>query len=151
MGNAGPREPHLAPGPLAEKLGLAAGMTLVALHAPDDYERWLAPLPERATVVRRPLPRPLLVHLFVARRTDLARELGSWRERLHPSGSLWVSWPKRAARITSDLTEDVVRELALPLGFVDVKVCSVSEVWSGLKLVIRRELREHDGKRHSYR
>ena len=136
-----PPAPSLSAGPLAAKLGVTAGTTLVVLHAPDDYERWLAPLPERVTVVRRPLPGALFVHLFFARRTDLARELAVWRELLHPSGTLWVSWPKRASRIATGLTEDQVRALALPLGFVDVNVCAVTEVWSGLKLVVRKELR----------
>ena len=146
-----PPAPSLAAGPLAAKLGVAAGTTLVVLHAPDDYERWLAPLPERVTVVRRPLPGALLVHLFFARRIDLARELPVWRERLDPNGTLWVSWPKRTSRIATDVTEDVIRALALPLGFVDVKVCAVTEVWSALKLVVRSELRASDGKRRPYR
>jgi hypothetical protein len=71
----------------------------------------------------------------------MAAWLGRLRPRLAPAGMLWASWPKRAARVTTDLTEDAIRELALPLGLVDVKVCAIDAVWSGLKLVIRRELR----------
>jgi len=141
MQRIGAPPPRLEPGALSEKLGLAENATLVALHAPDDYERWLAPLPPGATVVRRPLPGARLVHLFVARRTDLARELETWRARLDDTGALWISWPKRTSRVATDVTEDVVRAQALPLGFVDVKVCSVSETWSALKLVVRTELR----------
>jgi hypothetical protein len=81
------------------------------------------------------------VHLFVTRRAELAKALGSYRDRLEPDGFVWVSWPKKASKVPTDITEDVIREVALPIGFVDIKVCAVSEVWSGLKLVIRRELR----------
>ena len=79
---------------------------------------------------------------FVHRkREELAVELADWRRRLDPDGFLWVSWPKKSAQVPTDVTEDVVREIALPLGFVDVKVCAVTEVWSGLKLVVRKSLR----------
>ena len=117
------------------------GTTLVALGAPAEYRAWLAPLPAGARVVTRAPRSPRAVHLFRTRRAELARDLAAWRRRRDPDGFLWVSWPKRASKVATDVTEDVVRELALPLGFVDVKVCAVSEVWSGLKLVVRKELR----------
>jgi hypothetical protein len=81
------------------------------------------------------------VHLFVDRRAALKAQLEALRGRIGPAAALWISWPKKAAKVPTDLTEDTIRELALPLGFVDVKVCAVSEVWSGLELVIRKELR----------
>lgn len=81
-------------------------------------------------------------HLFHTRRADLATDLARARETLPDTAMLWVSWPKKAARVPTDITEDTVREIALPLGFVDVKVCAVDAVWSGLKLVIRKELRQ---------
>jgi hypothetical protein len=127
--------------PLWKKLGLGEGTTLVAVGAPAEYAAWLAPLPAGARIVARATRSPRAVHLFRTRRAVLARDLAAWRRRLVPDGFLWVSWPKRAAKLPTDLTEDVVRALALPLGFVDVKVCAVSEIWSGLKLVVRRELR----------
>lgn len=81
------------------------------------------------------------MHHFTSDRVELARWLPRYRERLDPDGMIWVSWPKRSSGVPSTVTEDVVRELALPLGLVDVKVCAVDETWSGLKLVIRREER----------
>jgi hypothetical protein len=83
----------------------------------------------------------LKVHLFTTRRAELQRALASYRSILKPTGMIWASWPKKSSRVPTDITEDVIREVALPLGFVDVKVCAVTEVWSGLKLVIRKELR----------
>ena len=82
-----------------------------------------------------------LVHLFATEQRVLRQQLQTLRERLRADAMLWVSWPKKAAKVPTDITEDVIRELALPLGFVDVKVCAVDEVWSGLKLVIRKSLR----------
>ena len=85
--------------------------------------------------------RPILVHCFVPRRRDLLTILETARARLKPDGAIGVSWPKKAARVATDITEDIIREIALPLGFVDIKVCAVSEVGSGPKLVIRKALR----------
>ena len=82
-----------------------------------------------------------LVHWFGDRRADLAKALQRCRDTLAPDAVLWVSWPKKASKLPTDITEDVIRELALPLGWVDVKVCAVNEVWSGLKLVVRKGLR----------
>lgn len=127
--------------PLARKLGLGVGETMVTVGAPADYLRWLAPLPAKAKVTSQVPESPHAVHLFTTSRAELARELAAWRTRLAENGYLWISWPKRVSKVPTDITEDVIRELALPLGFVDVKVCAVSEVWSGLKLVIRKELR----------
>lgn len=127
--------------PLVRKLGLAAGETLVTVRAPADYARWLAPLPAKAKITSEAPPSPHAVHLFTTSRAELARDLAAWRSRLAENGYLWISWPKRVSQVPTDVTENVIRELALPLGFVDVKVCAVSEVWSGLKLVIRKELR----------
>ena len=81
------------------------------------------------------------VHLFAIERSKLACALKTQRERLPSDALLWVSWPKKSAKVATDITEDTIRELALPLGWVDVKVCAVSEVWSGLKLVVRKTLR----------
>jgi hypothetical protein len=83
-----------------------------------------------------------LVHLFHTSRAALARDLTRLRKAMPDDGVLWVSWPKKAAKVASDITEDTIRELALPLGLVDVKVCAVDEVWSGLKLMIRRSERK---------
>ena len=87
-----------------------------------------------------------VVHVFTDRRAELQAQLDSARGRIAPAAALWVSWPKKASKVPTDITEDTIRELALPIGFVDVKVCAVSEVWSGLKLVIRKELRGQPGR-----
>lgn len=127
--------------PLARKLGIAAGSCIGVIDAPPGYADWVAPLPERAQVVAYPDPRAAIVHLFVVERTALAARLGEFRTTLGPAVAIWVSWPKKASKQPTNITEDVIRELALPLGLVDIKVCAVSEVWSGLKLVLRKELR----------
>lgn len=80
-------------------------------------------------------------HIFVSERAELASKLSILREQVAPDGQLWVSWPKQTARVPTDITEDTIREVARPLGFVDTKVCAIDETWSGLKLVIRKELR----------
>ncbi len=82
-----------------------------------------------------------VVHLFTAREAELQVYLQDLRRNLRPDATLWISWPKKAAKVPTDITEDTIRKVALPLGWVDVKVCAVSEVWSGLKLVVRKELR----------
>jgi hypothetical protein len=89
------------------------------------------------------------VQIFVRAKKDLARQLAVLRGKLRPEAAVWVSWPKKTANVPTTVTENAIREVALPLGFVDIKVCAVDEVWSGLKLVVRRELREHGtGKPH---
>lgn len=127
--------------PLAKKLGIVAGSRVVARGAPDGYRDWLAPLPEGVEFAPKVGPATDLVHLFVDRRTELGTRLAELRKTLRGDAALWISWPKKASKVPTDITEDTIRELALPLGFVDVKVCAVSEVWSGLKLVVRKELR----------
>lgn len=131
--------------PLARKLGILAGSRVASLNAPHEYLDWLAPLPEDVRFDAAVSTATDVVHLFVDRRAELAGQLDSLRSRIAPAAAVWVSWPKKAARVPTDVTEDVIREIALPLGFVDVKVCAVSAVWSGLKLVIRKELRGQPG------
>ncbi len=127
--------------PLARKLGLKPGMRACVLNAPDHYAELIAPEPKdiqwlgpRAGVLD-------FVHLFVLRETELARRLSRQMERIVSDGMIWISWPKKASKVKTDVTEDTVRKHALKLGLVDIKVCAVDEVWSGLKLVIRKENR----------
>ena len=127
--------------PLARKLGIATGSRVAALNAPHAYRDWLAPLPEGVRFEAGASAAVDVVHVFADRRAELAGQLADLRQRIAQDAAVWVSWPKKASRVATDVTEDTIRELALPLGFVDVKVCAVSEVWSGLKLVIRKELR----------
>jgi hypothetical protein len=127
--------------PLARKLGIRAGSRCLMLNAPDGYAAVLEPLPDSVQFESRAGPAIDIAQLFVTQRKELEAQLIALRQSLRPDAALWVSWPKKAARVATDVTEDTIREVALPLGFVDVKVCAVTEVWSGLKLVVRRELR----------
>jgi len=127
--------------PLAKKLGFKANTRVLTKNAPADYLEWVSPLPDGALVSARVKGSVDIVHVFVTKRSDLDRQLGDMMERIAPDGMIWVSWPKKAAKVATDITEDTVRDVALPLGLVDIKVCAVSEIWSGLKLVIRKELR----------
>lgn len=127
--------------PLAKKLGIVAGTKIHAVGAPKGYRALLEPLPASVRFVATPNKSTGLVHLFTAKKSELTRTLPGYRKKLDPDAVVWVSWPKKASKVPTDITEDIVREVALPLGFVDVKVCAVDDVWSGLKLVVRRELR----------
>jgi len=127
--------------PLAKKLGIKDGMRLAALNAPKGYVSWLEGLPPTAKVVSEVAKRAAAVHLFATERLKLERGLTRLRTTIDQDGFVWVSWPKKSSGVATDITEDVIREVALPLGFVDVKVCAVNETWSGLKLVIRKSER----------
>lgn len=132
--------------PLIRKLGFKSGHEIVLLGAPPGYADWIGELPPGAVLMPvdpADLPAPILAaHVFSTREADLAAWLPALRSRFAQNGFAWVSWPKKAARVPTDVSEDVVRSVALPLGFVDIKVCAVTEVWSGLKLVIRRSERQ---------
>jgi hypothetical protein len=123
--------------PLAKKLGIGPGARLFLQAAPENYAELLAPLPADVQTVARLDAHTDVAHLFTTRRAQLAQALRDARARMRDDAFVWVSWPKKSAGVPSDITEDVVRELALPLGLVDVKVCAVDETWSGLKLVLR--------------
>ena len=127
--------------PLARKLGIVEGSNLHARNPPRDYRKWLAPLPSNVRFENQVSATTDIVHIFSDRRTALDRELVRMRAAIRETATIWVSWPKRTSKVPTDITEDTVRALALPIGLVDVKVCAISEVWSGLKLVIRKELR----------
>lgn len=127
--------------PLTKKLGIKPGNRLLALGAPADYVELLDPLPVDVRFVSRLSASTDVVHAFATRRAELGKLLKRFRTGMNPNAVVWVSWPKKSSGVATDVTEDTVRELALPLGFVDVKVCAVDAVWSGLKLVIRKELR----------
>lgn len=126
--------------PLAKKLGFAPSVPLWASGMPASVKAVLD-----AEAGPRYLARPTMglaaAHIFHTRKAKLAAELESLRLKLALDGMVWVSWPKKAAKVDTDITEDVIRAVALPMGFVDVKVCAVDETWSGLKLVIRKALR----------
>ncbi|MDX6720277.1 MAG: hypothetical protein QOJ63_2531 [Solirubrobacteraceae bacterium] len=127
--------------PLVHKLGLKDGMRVHYAAAPDGFAALLGELPAGVRVLVRPADGLDLVVLFVRSRAQLERQVAGLHAKLARDGMLWIAWPKRASKVSTDMTEDVVRDVALPRGLVDVKVCAIDETWSGLKLVIRRELR----------
>ena len=127
--------------PLAKKLGIKEGFKVFLVTAPALYRALLAPLPARVRFTSTANSSTNLVHVFATERSALARLLPTLRKRLPPEAAIWVSWPKKSSKVPTDITEDTIREVALPLGLVDIKVCAVTEVWSGLKLVVRKELR----------
>lgn len=127
--------------PLSKKMGIKPGQQVCLIHAPDDYVEWLQPLPEGVVFRTRPDEHTELVHLFVNNQTELLKKLQQLRHGLDVQTPVWVSWPKKASGMNSDVSEDTIREVALPLGYVDIKVCAVNAIWSGLKLVVRKELR----------
>ena len=127
--------------PLAKKLGIKEQAKVVAVDAPANYRKLLEPLPGSVRFSSSVDETVDIVHVFSVKRASLSRALASYRKKLDASAAVWVSWPKKSARVPTDITEDVVRELALPLGFVDIKVCAIDDVWSGLKLVVRKEVR----------
>ncbi|WP_395795571.1 DUF3052 domain-containing protein [Aquimonas sp.] len=127
--------------PLARKLGIKEAHRVLLLDAPDGYHQLLAPLPASVVFVSEADAGVDIAHVFVSRREDLERFLGDFRGALRPVAALWISWPKKSSKVPTTITEDTIRALALPLGFVDIKVCAVTEIWSGLKLVVRKGLR----------
>ena len=127
--------------PLARKLGIGEGSSVVLLGAPEGFEEVLGPLPAHVSVRRR-LPQGGrrtvdVAVLFTTTRSDLERRFTRAASALRPAGGLWVAWPKRASGVATDLTDNAVRELGLAKGLVDNKVCAVTDVWSGLRFVIR--------------
>jgi hypothetical protein len=126
--------------PLATKLGVKAGMQAAWLGAPAHFGDLLGALDGVRVKARATAPLDVVV-LFATRRAELARRLPALRRAVAPAGAVWAAWPKRASGVPTDVTENVVRDVALPLGLVDVKVCAIDDTWSGLRLVIRKELR----------
>jgi Protein of unknown function (DUF3052) len=127
--------------PLAQKLGIKPGMIVHVVNAPGDYAAIVDPFPENVMISSKPEHELDLVHVFTKSRSELVASLKALQKKIKQNGIIWVSWPKKSSGIPSEVTEDVVRQIALPLGLVDVKVCAVDEIWSGLKLVIRKENR----------
>ena len=127
---------------LGRKLGIKSWMRVKTRNAPGRYQQLLGPLPSNVQISTR-LRRPVdLVHIFSIARAHLVAEIRRALDEIEQDGAIWVSWPKKASGVRTDITEDVIREVALPMGLVDVKVCAVDETWSGLKLVIRKSLRK---------
>jgi hypothetical protein len=128
--------------PLPQKLGIKPGLTVVIINAPTNYRRLLGTLPDSVIFSDRLKSGSNFIHVFIKRRGELEKRLSILREKIVDTGTVWVSWPKKSSGVPTDVTEDVVRAVALPLGFVDIKVCAIDEIWSGLKLMVRRENRK---------
>ena len=127
--------------PLAKKLSLKDGMRVWWDGMPDSIREEIAAGGLVVSEEAVPTPGIHAAHIFVTARADMEEKLSLLRKLIDRAGMIWVSWPKKASKVPSDISEDVVREIALPMHLVDVKVCSVDDIWSGLKLVIRREHR----------
>ena len=127
--------------PLAKKLGYADGMAVWQAGLPDSVR---ATIDAQADIVwiDGEMDAPVAAHIFTTERAEMERLLAELRGTMAQDGFVWMSWPKKASKVPTDITEDTIRTVALPMGFVDIKVCAVDDIWSGLKLVIRKELRQ---------
>lgn len=132
-----------SPTPLVRKLGLKPGVPAAVIGAPMDYGTLLAiGAAPAALAADAPIPPGLAyLHLFTVHRAEMEQVLIAARGRIASDGMIWISWPKKVSKLPTDITEDVIRDVCLPMGYVDIKVCAVTDIWSGLKLVIRKELR----------
>lgn len=130
-----------SPTPLVKKLGIKEGCRIRVTGAPLNYRILLEPIPTDVLISDRIAKTIDIWHFFTASASKLKLALPRMMKAIHPNGMIWVSWPKKSSGVPSTVTEDTIREFALPLGLVDIKVCAVDETWSGLKLVIRKELR----------
>lgn len=127
--------------PLAKKLGIRENTKIYLSNAPENYYALIDPLPENVGETKDAAKADVL-HIFSNRRNELEMMLGKFFPKIKRDAAVWVSWYKKAAKLPTEITEDIIRDICLPMGFVDIKVCAVDELWSGLKLVIRKELRK---------
>ncbi len=127
--------------PIVQKLGIKPGFFIFTTGAPAPYGDVVGKLPGGVTMAADAKPPLDMIHVFVTEAAGLAGKLAGYRAAIEPDGMIWVSWPKKASGVATDLSDVVVRNMALPLGLVDVKVCAIDATWSGLKLVWRREVR----------
>jgi hypothetical protein len=127
--------------PLWKKLGLKEGVTLATVNAPTGFVDDLGELPSLANIRKGLKADEMLGIVFVGNRAGLEKQIATAAKKLNRDGTLWVSWPKKSSTLFKDLTEDGIRDVVLPMGLVDVKVCAVNDDWSGLKLMVRKELR----------
>jgi hypothetical protein len=128
--------------PLAKKLGIVPGAVVHTIAAPNDYRDWLSPMPPEVSFATRPKNALCdIVHVFATSLAELDRTLPKARAAIKTDGAIWMSWHKKSSKIPTDVTEDEIRKRALATDLVDIKVCAVTELWSGLKLVVRKHLR----------
>ena len=122
--------------PLAKKLGIKEGSRIRIFNQPANYFELFTEIPENISILTDKKTRKNLIHYFTKQAKDLHKDLASLRNEIEPDGAIWISWPKKTSKVATDITEDFIRNLALSNGLVDIKVCAVDEIWSGLKLVI---------------
>lgn len=130
-----------SPTPLVKKLGIKENFRVRVHQTPTDYRALVAPLPKSVMLspsIRNDID---MWHIFTRHSLELKSMLEKARHSVKPAGMIWVSWPKKSSGVKSEISEDTIRDFALPIGLVDIKVCAVDDTWSGLKLVIRKELR----------
>jgi hypothetical protein len=128
--------------PVVQKLGIQPGFCIFVAGAPAAYGDIVGKLPADVTVAARPTAPLDMVHLFATQAAGLAAKLRSYRAAIEPDGMIWVSWPKKSSGVATDLSDVVVRATAVPLGLVDIKVCAIDDIWSGLKFVIPKNQRK---------
>jgi hypothetical protein len=122
--------------PLAKKLGIKDGFRMAAVNQPGHYFDLFTDFPESVTIVNDPGQKKDLIHYFAKEEKQLAKDIRKLKDQIEQNGMIWISWPKKSSKVPTDITEDLIRDLALRTGLVDIKVCAVDEIWSGLKLVI---------------
>jgi hypothetical protein len=123
--------------PTRKKLGIKEGMRVIHLHSPQNYSQLLGKLPRRTILEDRLHENASFIHYFAKNKNILSADFPKLKKALHPNGALWISWPKRASKITTNLNDNVVREIGLRGVLVDIRVVAVDEIWSGLKFVFR--------------
>jgi hypothetical protein len=128
--------------PLVKKLGIKEGFKLYLRNPPVNYMQLIEPVPQNVAIAKRMTPNLDMIHFFVTNKNELTSSLKIFATKIKQNGIIWVSWPKKSSKILSDITENTIRGAALAIGLVDVKVCAVDDIWSGLKLVIRTENRQ---------
>jgi hypothetical protein len=128
--------------PLVKKLGIKEDFCCFVANAPASYFDWINPLPRGIELKDRLSGQFDFIHLFALERKELAKQFNQSQKHLRDNGMLWISWPKKASKVPTDLDENIIRDIGLRNGLVDVKVCAVDDVWSGLKFVIRRKDRK---------
>jgi len=128
--------------PLAKKLGIVENGGIFLSDAPKNYLELIAPVPKGVRVVKKIDGATDIVHVFATERARLAAVLRSSLAKIRSDAAIWVSWPKKSSKVPTEISEDTIREVALPMGLVDIKVCAIDDVWSGLKLVVRKENRK---------
>lgn len=127
--------------PLVKKLGIKEGFTLYIKDSPFNYQELLGAMPRNISVTTILAKGLDFAHCFVKSQKELAGFLPKAKEAINPNGMIWISWPKKSSKVKTDVTEDVIRQICLPLDLVDIKVCAIDDTWSGLKLVIRKHKR----------